>query len=343
MAIELIPITRVPDDPQIILKGNFLAGTTALFFFSFPDLMGELFDPSDCNYTITTASGTEVATGDSADKLEKGQYVFSWDIPEDTTPGLYIITITYTVEQIDGPTEGSISESFVVGETETSIIPVQTIAFRRFVESLIGYAQRIPIFNEVARLNKERTIGLLSFPRWNQPSGVKVYINGDLKPTGFESDYLKGQIIFDRPLAQVDEVNVSYNFRWFTDDEIDSFVAQAVQTFNQYQPHTGYLIINLPPTYGITVAQQAAIYCIRRLLIDYTYQEPAKIIGADRIDKVISSLESLKKNYEEELKALYEQKKFIPYIGRTKTITTPAINLPGGRSRWARLLFKGGI
>ena len=38
---------------------------------------------------------------------------------------------------------------------------------------------------------------------------------------------------------------------------------------------------------------------------------------------------------------LYEQKKYGPYVGLTKTVTAPEFTLPGGRSRWFRYLFKG--
>jgi hypothetical protein len=62
------------------------------------------------------------------------------------------------------------------------------------------------------------------------------------------------------------------------------------------------------------------------------FQQPQKVFGgAEQADKVFGNLESLKKNYEEELKAVYVEKKNQPYVGLTRTIITPSISLPGGR------------
>ena len=76
--------------------------------------------------------------------------------------------------------------------------------------------------------------------------------------------------------------------------------------------------------------------------MDLHFQEPAKVFGGmDRADKLMGSFDTLKKNIEEDLNNWYEQKKFGPYLGLTKTYTTPEFTLPGGRSRWFRYLFKG--
>ena len=113
--------------------------------------------------------------------------------------------------------------------------------------------------------------------------------------------------------------------------------------FNQYPPQSVYLLTSLPPRYGVTVAHQAAVFLLRRLIMDLHFQEPAKVFGGmERSDKLMGSLDTLKKNMEEEISKLYDQKKYQPYVGLTKTVTVPEFTLPGGRSRWFRYLFKGG-
>ena len=92
------------------------------------------------------------------------------------------------------------------------------------------------------------------------------------------------------------------------------------------------------------MAHQAAIFALRRLIMDLHFQEPAKVFGGmERADKLMGSLDSLKKNMEEELNAWYDQKRKQPYSGLTKTFTVPEFTLPGGRSRWFRYLFKGAM
>ncbi len=344
MAIELIPITRIADEPQVTTTGEFLAGTTAIFFFTFSDINGDLFDPSDIDITILDTAGLTVETGEAADRVEKGKYAFGWEIPDDQTPGLYDLRVDYVLDQIGGSSTEFFTETFVVGEADIVVVEPIIIAFRSFIESLIGYTQRIPVFHEIGRLNSDRTKAIYSFPRWNQPAKVRVFINGELKTTGFDVNYLKGEIIFDNALTTVDEVTTSYNFRWFTDAEIDSFAAEAVEFFNQFPPQSVYSLTDLPARNGVTVAHQAAVFCLRRLIMDLHFQEPAKVFGGmERADKLIGSLDTLKKNMEEDLSTLYEQKKYQPYAGLTKTVTVPEFTLPGGRSRWFRYLFKGAM
>lgn len=327
---------------NVVTKGKFTAGTLADFFFTFADIGGTLFDPSDISLTILDFDGNEVETFDSIEKLSLGYYVLVWSIPSTTTPGLYSIDVEYTVEESGGPVVNSFSESFVIGEQQTSFFLPQSLAYRTLLESQIGYAQRIPVFDETGRLNRDRTVAHFSFPRWNQPCGARVIINGDImEESAYEVDYLKGKIHFNSTLSSADEIHAKYNFRWFTDDELDIFILEAIQIFNQYAPHSAYQIFNLPPRYGITIAEQAAVFCLRRLIMDFTFQEPRKVIGPDRAQEILSMWDTLKRNYEEELKLLYMEKKKQPYTGLMATITTPAYTLPGGRSRWFRLLFSG--
>ncbi len=342
MAIETEPTTRIPDEPKINATGAFLAGTTAVFTFTFADIEGVLFDPSNIDVIILDSDAATVETGLKTDKLTVGMYAWDWDIPATQASGLYSIRVDYVVEQPSGSSTESFTESFVIGESDITVIDPQIIAFRTFIEALIGYTQRIPVYHEIGRLNSTRTIACFTFPRWNQPSRSEVYVNGNVKTTGFSVDYLKGTITFTDILSTLDEIQASYTFRWFTDGEIDAFAIQAVQVFNQYPPHSVYGLTTLPPRYGITIAHQAAVFALRRLIMDLHFQEPAKVFGGmERADRLIGSLNSLKQNMEEEINKLYEQKKYQPYVGLTKTVTVPEFTLPGGRSRWFRYLFKG--
>jgi len=342
MPVELQPITRIPDDPKISVSGSFLAGTTAIFTFTFSDINGVLFDPSDIDVTILDSDGATVETGTQTDKLSTGMYAWDWAIPDDQEPGLYSVRVDYVVEQLDGSSTEYFTENFIIGEADIEVIPPERIAFRNYVEALIGYTQRIPVFHEIGRLNNDKTLAKFSFPRWNQPAGAEVFLNGELINEGFDVNFLTGQITFSDVLASVDEIRASYTFRWFTDNEIDAIVAQAVNVFNQYPPQSVYTLGTLAPRFGVTVAKQAAVDLLRRMIMDLHFQEPAKVIGGmERADRLMGTLGDLKQNYEEEINRLYDQKKYGPYIGLTKTVTVPEFTLPGGRSRWFRYLFKG--
>ncbi len=345
MPIELTPITRIADDPQVNTKGSFLAGTTGLFFLTFSDINGGLFDPSDIDLIIIDRDGATVETIESVDRLELGEYVGEWEIPITQDPGLYTLRVDYVLDLVAGSEVEFFTETFVVLEEDANVIDPVVIIYRKILETYIGFTQRVPVFHEIGRLDEARTCALFSFQRWNQPAGSRVFVNGNLTTTGFTVNFLKGTINFSSILSAYDEVQASYTFRWFTDDELDAFVAQAVDVFNQYPPHTNFNVSTLEANYaraGVTVAHQASVFALRRIILDLIVQEPAKVFGGmDRADKLMGSLNSLKQNYEEQLTKWYEQKAKGPYVGLTKTVTVPEFTLPGGRSRWFRYLFKG--
>jgi hypothetical protein len=328
--------------PSIETAGTFLPNTAAAFFFSFPDINGDLFDPSDISVYIYDPSSTLVVDGAKTEKLEKGRYAYEWAIPADATKGTYRMDVTYVTSSLSGDVSETFSETFVVTDATSNYLDSQVLAARAMLESFIGKTQAIPVFNETGRMNGQRTQLEFTFPRWNQPAGAKVYVNGTRTTLPFDVDYMRGRISFQYPLSQYDHVTADYNFRWFADDELDTFIMQSIQIFNQYPPHSGYLLWTLPQRYGITIIEQAAVFALRRLMMDLMYQEPAKVYGgAERADKIMGQLETLKQNYEQELNKLYEQKKYGPYVGLTRTIVVPEYTLPGGRARWFRYLFKG--
>ena len=334
---------------EYIPTTSFAAGTTGLFFLTFSDIDGRLFDPPSSNLTILKDDGTIIGTIDAADRLELGQFVAEWQIPTDQEPGVYGLHVDYTLDDQD-PGLYEFTESFYVIATTSpcpniNVISPIVVIYRKVLETYIGFSQRIPVFHEIGRLNENRTTAYFSFPRWNQPAGVRVFVNGNPTTSGFNVNYLKGEIGFNSILSAYDEVQASYTFRWFTDDELDSFISQAIDVFNQYAPHTNFNIFSLEANYaraGVTVANQAAVFAIRRVMLDLIVQEPAKVFGGlERADKLMGQLGSLKQNFEEGIMKLYEMKAKGPYTGLTKTITVPEFTLPGGRSRWFRYLFKG--
>lgn len=328
-------------EPEVSTQGEFLAGSSADFFLTFPDAYGEMYDPSTIDLTVTNSTGTVVISADSIQKLDVGYYVFEWDVPTTTTPGTYHLNVSFVAEEEYGPTPLSYSEAFTISETATNMLDSTLLTRRIYLEYLLGYAQRIPVFNEIGRYNIDRTAVEFSFGLWNQPSPPKIYLNKKLTNIAHSVDYLRGRILFDNPLLPTDEITATYNFRWFKDEELNMFLTEGVNIFNQYPPVSAYSLWSIPGYYAITGYQQAAVIALRRLMMDIMWQTPAKVLGGmDRADKIMGSLETLKKNYEDELKLLYEMKARGPYVGLTRTISTPEFALPGGRSRWFRYLLK---
>lgn len=340
---QLPPIITSSADPEIKATGWFMVGSSAAFFFTFTDIGGHVYDPSDITGVILDSSGTTVREITTFDKLDMGVFTYVWGISSSATPGTYTITITYIDETTNGQVTKTFSENFVVTEKGQPTYSYRRVATRAFLESLIGYTQRIPVFNEIARFNKNRTLAHLTFPRWNQTAGARVYANNAIKESGFTIDYLTGKLTFAQPVPTYDEIMVDYNFRWFTDKELDDFLEQGVNVVNIWAPQSVYTLDNIPDRWLIAAEYGAAIHTIRRLMMDLLYVEPTKVFnGPERTKEVFSQLETLKKNYEDQLNLMLIEKKKGPYSGLTRTITVPEFTLPGGKSRWFRMLFSTG-
>ena len=181
------------NDPDVRFVGDFMAGKTAVLYFTFVDINGELFDPYNITITIYDPSGISVESAEDADKLEPGKYAHSWAIPATATPGVYSVKVDY-----EGEESSSFTEQFMIGEVEstTAAIDPKLIALRNLLETFLGYTQRIPVFNEIGRLNAAKSTADFSFGRWNQPSGVRVFVNGKLARMNYTINYLKGRVIF---------------------------------------------------------------------------------------------------------------------------------------------------
>ena len=343
------PVITDHGDIEIDGRGSFVVGSTAVLFFTFTDVNGNLYDPSDIDVTINDPDGVEVETFTETDKLAFGKFVISWNIDADADPGRYSLDVDFVYETATGPESGTFSEYFVVLDATADIISLRTTSWRSYLELLIGYTQHIPVFHEPARLDGSRTVATLTFPGgiksgpWNQAAGVEVLVNNQPRTSGYSVDYMNGKVIFDKALSEYDQVLVSYNFRWFKDSELDVLIQQSMNLFNNWPPHSSYHMGNIPERWGIAVFWGAAIDAIRRWMMDVQFQEPAKIFGGlDRAQAIFGQMDTLKKNYEEWLEKLLEQKAKGPYVGLTMTVTVPEYTLPGGRSRWFRALFKNG-
>ena len=323
--------------------GAFVPGTQGVLFFTFTDLKGEVYDPSNLTINIYNSDDEVVETGEELDRIEMGIFAYEWSIPSDTPTGSYKAVVTYVVETVDGSVTSTYDQNFVVTETKAMTqFSYRQSVMRHMLESLVGYTQRIGFWDEPVRFNKDRTVGSLSFGKWNQSAGAQVLINGNPRETGFSVDWVKGRLTFDHPVSEYDNVTCSYNFRWFNNSELDYFIDMGLNQINIWPPVEYWTLRTVPPHWIVGVEYAAATNLLRRWLFDIGFAEPAKIFGSyQRAKDVASGFETLKKNYEEMLTKMLEQKKNGPYP-TSATITVPVQTLPGGRSRWFRYLFKSG-
>ena len=187
------------------------------------------------------------------------------------------------------------------------------------------------------------TIYNFAYENWNKDPRPIVRLNNRIVDDGWYSDY-NGNLYMDGLLAPEDSVNVAYNFAYFSDEEILSFLQYGLCQMNATPPasETYSSLSNMPSTWDCGVCLAAAIQALRRLIFGLNFQEKMIIFGTPEMaDKAINNFQSLLTAYTDlwvEFKKDVKTRK-LPGIAQ---YVTPEYTLPGGRSRWFRYLYKSG-
>jgi len=133
---------------------------------------------------------------------------------------------------------------------------------------------------------------------------------------------------------------MDYDFRWFSDEELDCFLNNALMSFNSYPPVRSYSLENVPAIHMPAILYGAAKDALRQMMMCLQFQEAQQVFGGPEAAKnAFSNIETLKQNYEKDWDKLTEVKKYGRYP-RMSVMLVPEYTLPGGRSRWFRYLFK---
>jgi len=343
-----MPLIDAYGDSTVTQTGPFTQDMSVTFFLRFFDIHGDVYDPSDINVYILDPSDSIEKTYTGVTKIDTGEYAFDYDIAADATTGVWTLRYTFVTDTTSGSETRTIEDSFIVIETGgstsadlPSYAQAQRTLIRGGLERLLGYFQKMPVYAEQVVFDRDRRRGKLTFGNWNQPAGVNVRRNNNLMGSGYEVDYLKGEILLDIAAESTDVIDIDYNFKWLDGDTIENFVRSGVGRVNSYPPISAYAVGNIPERFIAPVTWGATVEAIRSIIMDLLHQQPQIVFGGpDGAHKALDYLDGLKKNYEEDLKTLLELKKFGPYTNLMSTIIVPEYTLPGGRSRWFRYLFK---
>lgn len=209
------------------------------------------------------------------------------------------------------------------------------------VRVLLRSAFEIPVWDEMANFDATREQAIFAYGNWNESFNPHVYLNN----VRLDSDYIvnyDGTIDFSTPLDESDWVTASYKFSFFEPSAVNEVIHISLNEFNSYPPTSTYTLDSLPDYYEPAVLYGAIRLLLQQMIFELNFKEVAVIFGEPDnpfdASRTIGSLETLKQNYVSVLDKLNEAKKYGPYP-RIKSIVAPVYTLPGGRSRWFRLLF----
>ncbi len=329
------PVRAVAD-----FKGSFNQGTWATLNLKIFDLGGSPSDASDITVTIQSADTGVVAVTGTPEKIGSGYYMFDWPLPQTQAVGNYEAIWKYKNRGVDR----TVVQTLIVSSDETAnvfhsaMMSLVRIVLERYIPAL----QAIPMFRLQADDTSDNKTYYFAFKHWNQSAGVRVYRSMREVTSGFTVDYLNGIVTFDKPNLESETIQATFNFRFFSDDALDTFLLQGLNKFNIFAPHTQMSFCNILDRYVPPVIYGAAVDALRTFLQQLMWPQYNVLYGTpERADKAYEQVESLKKDYEEEWKTLCEEKKKFPYKGLHHLIVQPWFTVPGGRARFARSLFLG--
>jgi hypothetical protein len=321
--------------------GNFSQGTVNNIFLKITDIDGFPRSAETVSITITHDSSSAVVVNNvNATTVSDGYYFYEWSVDADASVGMYNIVWSYVYEDV----EYSVQQTAVVSEMpdDHSMYYGVVADLRTALEFHIRPVMNIPVYFEQARPSRDRQNFKFSFPRWNQGAGVRVYLNKEIVQAGVGVDYFMGRVTFAEPLTEYDTVYADYNFRWFDDRQIVRFLNNGLARYNYYPPYSNHTLQTMPHRAIMPTLYGAAVDALREIMLSLSMQEPSLVFGGpEKVQNIHSQIDTLKKNFEEDLNKMFEQKKFGPYTGLTRMVVVPEYTLPGGRSRWFRYMFTG--
>ena len=186
-----------------------------------------------------------------------------------------------------------------------------------------------------AKISRFSTIYSVAYPNWNKDPRPLVRINTRLVDDGWTTDW-NGKIYFDGLMAPEDNINIAYNFRYFSEEEILSFLQLGLQMMNTTPPaSTAYnSLSSMPFVWNAPVVLYAAITALKRLIFGLNFQEKYVIFSRpdspESTDKVIQNFKDLLTSYTEIWNETKKNVKTLKLPSIAMAVT-PEYTLPGGR------------
>jgi hypothetical protein len=141
----------------------------------------------------------------------------------------------------------------------------------------LNYLNQIECWNHTGRLITATSV---SFPyqNWNATPLPLVRKNGQIiTPTSLDS--VAGTAVV-ADLATGDDVVADYNFEYFDDTQLSSFLQNGISRYNMMSPNTSFGFTSFPDELSDWLVVCAYAQCLETILIDLTMWR-ARLIFAD--------------------------------------------------------------
>ena len=175
----------------------------------------------------------------------------------------------------------------------------------------------------------------LAYKNWNRDPRPVIRVNNTIQSDGWTTDW-DGNIYFDGLLTPEDSVNVRYQFSYFSEEEILSFLRFGLQMMNSMPPAsiTYNNLSSMPYEWNAPVLLWAGITALRRLIFGLNWQEKMVIFTPperpEQGQSAMTNFQSLLSEYLNIWKEQAENAK-TKKLPASAMYITPEYSLPGGR------------
>lgn len=172
----------------------------------------------------------------------------------------------------------------------------------------------------------------MAYKNWNKDPRPILRKNNTVIDDGWYVDY-DGRLFVDGLTAPEDSFNIAYNFRYFGDEEILSFLNLGLMMMNSVPPASVVYpaLSTMPTEWNAPVLLYAAVTALKRLIFGISWQEKAIIYGKPEDAKAVAGI--LQQLYADYMTLWTETKK----DAKTRKLPgmaiyiTPEYTMPGGR------------
>jgi len=281
-----------------------------------------------------------------------GLWYLDWLVPDDLPLGQWYDTWSYRWRS-GAPVS---VETFAFGVSDADPwtlwkgpagVHLKSDAMRSYMTTLsrilLYEAQHIPVIWEQGIKVPNPKLRHFHYGLWNDDPRPLVKLNTRRIDDGWHADW-NGNLLFDRTLDPEDVVHCFYTFRYFSDSELIEFLNFGLSMMNSVPPAAEYFsdIGGAPVSWRAPILAAAAFTALQRLIFGLEFQDRRIIFGEDPADwdRALNRFQTLYEGFKKDFETMSKNTKTLRWPGIAQ-IVQPEYTLPGGRSRWFRLLFKG--
>ena len=275
---------------------------------------------SSSSESISTSSSSSISDSLSSLSSESSLSSSSSSIDSLSSSSEIVTTTTTTTQWVYQPTLTTVG----TGNPSTSGTLTKISGNGPTTINFVSYTAKTSRFSTVYSLAYKH--------QWNKDPRPIVRVNNRIVDDGWIVDW-NGRIYFDGLMAPEDSVNMTYNFAYFSDEEILSFLYLGLQIMNSQPPASVVYttLDSMPGEWNAPVLLYAAITALKRLIFGLNFQEKMVIFGEpDQARQAIASFQQLYQDYSTIWQETAKNAKTRKLYGMSQ-ISVPEYTLPGGR------------